>query len=97
MDIIGDRLLATARAFKEWGTPDVLWQLLTFVLVPGPHVEKVTRFFKNIPPSQLTAPIVPVLSSQSWGSEVFAQWARSADLDPTVKKAIGQTVKRGER
>lgn len=97
MDIIGDRLLAKARAFKEWGTPDVLWQLLTFVLVPGPHVEKVTRFFKNIPPSQLTAPIVPVLSSQSWGSEVFAQWARSADLDPTVKKAIGQTVKRGER
>ncbi len=97
MDIIGDRLLAKARAFKEWGTPEVLWQLLTFVLVPGPHVEKVTRFFKNIPPSQLTAPIVPVLSSQSWGSEVFTQWARSADLDPTVKRAIGQTVKRGER
>lgn len=97
MDIIGDRLLAKARTIKDWGTPEVLWQLLTFIQVPGPHVEKVTRFLKSIPPAQVSAPIVPVLSPQSWASEVFAQWGRSPDLHQTVKNAIGGTGKKGER
>ncbi len=97
MEVIGDRLVAKARAIKEWGTPEVLWQLLTFVQVPGPHVDKVARFFKNIPAAQITAPIVPVLSPMSWASEVFANWGRSPDLDQTVKKAIGLTSKRSER
>lgn len=94
MDIIGDRLISKAKAIKDWGTPEALWQLLTFVQVPGPHVEKVMRFFKAIPPAQVTAPIVPVLAPLSWASEVFANWGRSADLDTTVKKAIGQTAQR---
>jgi predicted KAP-like P-loop ATPase len=97
MDVIGDRLIAKAKAAKEWGTPEVLWQLLTFVLVPGPHVEKVTRFFKSVPAAMVTAPIVPVLSPLPWASEVFANWGRSSDLDPTVKKAIGLTRKKGDR
>lgn len=97
MDIIADRLIAKARAVKDWGTPEALWQLLTFAQVPGPHVEKVTRFLKAIPATQITAPIVPVLSPMSWASEVFASWGRSAALNDTVKKAIGHTAKRGGR
>lgn len=94
MDIIGDRLVAKAKAIKDWGTPEALWQLLTFAQVPGPHVDKVTRFLKAIPAGQITAPIVPVLSPMGWASEVFASWGRSPELDETVKKAIGQTAKR---
>jgi len=97
MDIIGDRLIAKAKAIKDWGTPEALWQLLTFAQVPGPHVDKVTRFLKAIPASQVTAPIVPVLSPMGWASEIFASWGRSPELDETVKKAIGQTAKRGGR
>lgn len=97
MDIIGDRLIAKARGAKEWGTPEALWQLLTFVQVPGPHIEKITRFLKAIRPTQITAAIVPVLSPMAWASEVFANWGRSGELDETVKKAIGQTAKRGGR
>lgn len=97
MDIIGDRLIAKARAAKGWGTPEALWQLLTLTQVPGPHVEKVIRFLKAIPADQITAPIVPVLSPMAWATEVFANWGRSPELDETVKKAIGQTAKRGGR
>lgn len=97
MEIIGDRLIAKAKAVKDWGTPEALWQLLTFLQVAGPHVEKVTRFLKTIPTAQITAPIVPVLSPMDWASEVFASWGRSPELDATVKNAIGQTARRRGR
>ncbi|MGV8838823.1 MAG: KAP family P-loop NTPase fold protein [Bauldia sp.] len=97
MEIIGDRLIAKAKAVKDWGTPEALWQILTFLQVAGPHVEKVTRFLKAIPAVQITAPIVPVLSPMDWASEVFASWGRSPELDATVKNAIGQTAQRRGR
>lgn len=94
MDIIGDRLIAKAKAAKEWGTPEVLWQLLTFAYAPGPHVDKVARFFKNLKADQITAPIVPVLEPFEWSKEVFSQWRRLEDIEDSVKKAMSQATKR---
>lgn len=97
LNIISDRLIAKAKSITQWGTPDVLWQLLTLAGVSGPHLQKISRFFKSIPAQQITPAIVPVLSDKIWATEVLDAWKGSSDVSAPVKNAIRGPKKDGKR
>ena len=94
VNLITDRLLNRARAATSWGTPNVLWALLTVTQRTGEHVERVARFLRETPPAQRTAAIVPVLADKPWAVGVLSAWAgETRTLDP-VKKAIASLAKK---
>lgn len=90
---ITERLLVRARAVEQWGTPSILHALLTVAAVPGGHIEIIGRFLGDLPPAQITTPIVPVLADKLWAAEVLRKWAQEPGVSPTVKKAIATASK----
>jgi predicted KAP-like P-loop ATPase len=94
VNLITDRLLSRARAATSWGTPNVLWALLTVTQRTGEHVERVARFLRETPPAQRTAAIVPVLGDKPWARSVLSAWAGETGTPDPVKKAITSLAKK---
>lgn len=94
---ITERLLGRARTVNTWGTPTILHALLTASQVPGDHVERIGRFLKDIPPTQLTAAIVPLLADKPWAADVLRVWASNAQAPDPVKKAIANASKKSAK
>ena len=93
--IVTDRLLARARTINQWGTPPILYSLLTVTQISGDHINVISRFLQNLPAGQLTPAIVPLLADKSWAKAVLAKWAAESNTKDTVKKAIASTSKKG--
>jgi predicted KAP-like P-loop ATPase len=95
--LITERLLSRARAATSWGTPSILWALLTVSQKPGEHVERIARFLRETPPALRTAAIVPLLSDKPWAAAVLSAWAADSATPDPVKKAIASAAKKAAK
>jgi predicted KAP-like P-loop ATPase len=86
--IMMERLLVRAKQASEWGTPPMLYACLTLVDAEPDLGRTLAAFLRELPPQQLKASIVPLLSDRAWAADVFAHWKGLADVDGTVKRAI---------
>ena len=90
--MIIERLMVRARQEQEWGTPPVLWGLLTTIDAKPGHAQTLARFLERVQPALLQADIVPVLSDREWARTALAKWSRSAETPDPVKRAIEAIV-----
>jgi predicted KAP-like P-loop ATPase len=95
--LITERLLGRARAVSAWGTPPILWALLTAARVEGEHVQRIARFLRETPPAQRTAAIVPLLADKPWASGVLVAWAGEPNTSDPVKNAIASAAKKAAK
>ena len=93
--LITKRLMARARQEQRWGTPPVLWGLLTVINVDPEQASIVVRFLEAIPRSQLQAEIVPALSGREWARAVFDMWNQDSETPESVRRAIKVMEKEG--
>jgi predicted KAP-like P-loop ATPase len=91
---IMDRLLGRARQVQAWGTPSILHACLTVAAVDADHGATFARFLRQLPPAQLTAPIVPLLADKPWAAPVLSHWAAQNDTPEPVRKAIAAASRR---
>lgn len=94
---ITERLLVRARAVEQWGTPPILYTLLTVATLPGDHVQTIARFLGDLPATQITTPIVPVLADKPWAASVLRKWAQNVDVSAPVKKAIANASAKADK
>jgi predicted KAP-like P-loop ATPase len=94
MLLLVEALIARARSVSAWGTPPILWAFLTLCLIEGEHVGRIARFLAEIPPTKLTAAIVPLLTDKAWAKPVLAKWAGESVTPEPVRKAIAKLAKK---
>ena len=68
--------------------------MLSLAQIQGDHSNLIVNFFRSIPPAQLEAAIVPLLSDKTWAEPILASWAKSAETKEPVKKAIASASKK---
>ena len=93
VNLITERLMARARQEQEWGTPSVLWALLTVIDVHPEQKSPFVRFLGLIPSSRLRTDIVPVLGAREWAWPVLENWSQDSETPRHVKNAIRETEK----
>ncbi len=94
LSLITERILARARNVEQWGTPPILNAMILLAGVSGQHVGAIQRFASAIPPSKLTAAIVPLLTDKLWGEDVLRTWASASETPEPVKRAITSASKK---
>ncbi|MEJ7928290.1 P-loop NTPase fold protein [Sphingobium sp. AN641] len=95
--IITDRLLAKARSANQWGTPPILFGLLTIAHLDGEHRQLIARFMQGIPSAQITASLIPLLADKQWAKPILSVWAGASGVSDPVKKAIASASKRKDK
>ena len=93
--LIAERLMVRARQEQEWGTPQVLWALLTVIEVDEQHAPGFARFLESIPRALLQADIVPVLCEHEWASVALKKWGLEDETPEPVRRAIDSMARRG--
>jgi len=88
LNILMDKVLIKAQQETEWGAPDILESALVLAKVDEVLGQKLANFFKDRPPIQVKASIVPKISDQNWSKSVFEQWKDDEDISRPVKNAI---------
>ena len=94
LSLISERILARARNVEQWGTHPDLHAMNLLTGTPGEHGGSIQRFIKNIPPSNLTAAIIPMLADKAWGEDVLRIWAAAPETPDPVKRAITSASKK---
>jgi predicted KAP-like P-loop ATPase len=94
LQIIAASVLSRARSINQWGTPPIIHAMLSLAQIDGDHGNLIVNFFKSIPPTQLEAAVVPLLSDKAWAEPILATWAKSPEAKDPVKKAIASASKR---
>ena len=92
---IAERLMARARQEQIWGTPSVLWGLLTIIEADPEQASLFVGFLNSIPRARLQTDIVPVLVSCEWARPALDRWRQDRDTPLTVKEAIRVTIEEG--
>lgn len=90
-----ERVLGKARQIQEWGTPPILYAAMTVAAVDPEHGSAFARFLRQVPPAQLTAPIVPLLRDKPWAASVLTHWSGQGETPAPVKRAITASARRG--
>lgn len=88
LNILMDKVLIKAQQETEWGAPDILESALVLAKVDEILGQRLANFFKDRPPIQVKASIVPKISDQTWSKSVFEQWKDDEDISRPVKNAI---------
>ena len=86
--LITERLMVRARQEQEWGTPPILWGLLTIIDAESEHETTLVRFLESIPTARLRADIVPALSDRKWARRALDKWSLDDETPQPVKRAI---------
>jgi len=89
-----ERLMARARQEQEWGTPSVLWALLTVIAADNEQAQPFTRFLERIPREFLQPDIVPVFYGREWASTALEAWRLDDDTPTPVRAALRAMEKR---
>jgi predicted KAP-like P-loop ATPase len=85
---IMDRLLVRARQEQAWGTPPILFAALSVAAVENDRAEVLGRFLRQVPATQLSPSIIPLLADRPWAEPVLAHWAGLAETPDPVKRAV---------
>ena len=72
--------MVRARQEQDWGTPPVLWGLLTVIGTDQEQASTFARFLESLPASRLKADIVPALYGYSWAKGALAKWKGNGEL-----------------
>ena len=91
--VILDRLLVQARQVQEWGTPGVLWGLITVVRAMPDTASNVAGLFEGVPAGRLQPDIVPALAGLEWARGVLERWRGDRRTSERVKRAIEKSVR----
>jgi predicted KAP-like P-loop ATPase len=94
MSIILDHLLDQARQVQEWGVPPILEACLAVTRADGSLGTRLAAFLGELPPTQITASIVPKIGSEPWAGKVFTKW-ESTSVSSPVKRAIKHQKENG--
>ena len=86
--LITERLMVRARQEQEWGTPPVLWGLLTVIEADPEQISTLTPFLESIPTARLRPDIVPVFSDREWARPALVKWSCDEETPQPVKTAI---------
>ena len=86
--LITERLMVRARQEQDWGTPPVLWGLLTVIEADQEQASTFARFLEALPASRLKADIVPALYGHCWAQGALANWKANGETPQTVKRAL---------
>ena len=92
---ISERLMARARQEQEWGTPSVLWGLLTVIEADSEQASIFVGFLESISKSRLQTDVVPVLWNCTWARSALDKWSQDSETPPRVKNAIKAMKKEG--
>ena len=95
VSLMTERLMSRARQEQEWGTPSVLWGLLTVIDADPEQAPPFARFLESIPKARLRAEIVPVLSDREWARPALDEWSKDRETPQPVKSAIVAMEKEG--
>ena len=90
--MIVERLMVRARQEQAWGTPPVLWGLLTSIDAEPEQAHRFSRFLETIQPALLQADIVPVLGDRPWARDALKSWSRNSETPAPVRRAIDAIV-----
>ncbi|MCO6439349.1 MAG: ATPase [Phycisphaerae bacterium] len=85
--LILDRVLERANQVQEWGVPPILDACLAITRADQSQGRRLAGFLEQRPPVQITAALVPKISSEPWVAQVFEAWSKS-DVSKPVKTAI---------
>lgn len=91
--LIADRVLQRARQIQDWGTPPILYACLTLAEASAELAQKFAQFLRNVPPSRISAALVPILSDKPWARTLLIYWHGHAETPGPVKRAITPDVK----
>ena len=91
--LITERLMVQARQVQEWGTPTVLWGLLTLIDASPDLASAFARFLATIPGTRLRPDIVPALGDRDWAREPISKWNNDGSTPQPVKRAIAVLLK----
>lgn len=91
--LITERLMVQARQVQEWGTPTVLWGLLTLIDASPNLASAFARFLATIPGTRLRPDIVPALGDRQWAREPISKWNNDGSTPQPVKRAIAVLLK----
>ena len=86
--LITERLMVRARQEQEWGTPSVLWGLLSVIDADPEQAPTVARFLESIPTQRLRADIVPAFDGRDWARAALAKWCAHEETSQPVRRAI---------
>ena len=86
--LITERLMVRARQEQEWGTPPVLWGLLSVIDADPEQAPTVARFLESIPTQRLRADIVPAFDGRDWARDALAKWCAHEETSQPVRRAI---------
>jgi len=86
--LIMERLMVRARQEQGWGTPQILWALLTVIDTDDQHAATFIQLLESVPRVLLQADIIPVLSDREWARAVLDGWRGSSRTPQPVRKAI---------
>ena len=86
--LINERLMVQARQVQEWGTPSVLWGLLTLIEAKPSLALVFARFLEGMSTGRLRPDIVPALGDQDWAKAALDKWCRDRKTPQPVRRAI---------
>ena len=80
--------MVRARQEQAWGTPSVLWGILTVIKAHPEQASTFVQFLKSIPAPHLQPDIVPALGDKDWAQDVLKGWQQYNNTPEPVKNAI---------
>lgn len=92
---IAERLMARARQEQEWGTPSVLWGLLTVIEADSEQASIFVGFLESVSKSRLRTDVVPALWDCKWARSALDKWSQDSETPQRVKSAIKAMKKEG--
>ncbi len=92
LTVILDRLLERAQQSQQWGVPPILDACLAVTRADPSQGARLAAFLEKRPAQQITAALVPKVSSEPWADLLFEKWTKNSSISTPVKKAI-QKVK----
>lgn len=95
VDLIMDRLLATAGIEQRWGVPAVAHACAEIASFDASQAARFSAFLKERPPAQIEPDVVPFLSDRDWAAPVLTAWKQSSAVKATVKRAIASLERKG--
>lgn len=91
--LIADRVFQRARQTQDWGTPPILFACLTLADASPDLASRFAAFLRDIPPSRISAALIPLLSDKPWAKVILAYWHTHDDTLGPVKKRIAPDLK----
>lgn len=94
--VVVDKIFKNAKKIHEWGSSDILDDLITFASLDQGISDKLSGFLADRPIDQIKPAIVPKIRSYSWSKAPLTKWYEESDEGP-LRKAIAKELDGGKK